>query len=83
VWKSFLEEHGLQRSDSAKRYLKEKLSDYLSAQEISKRTGIKNNILNRWRVSGKIESQILQGRWYYSFKSTVNAIKTADINDLR
>ena len=77
-----LEKHGLQRSDSAKRYLKEKLSDYLSAQEIKKRTGIKNNILNKWRASGKIESEMLQGRWYYSLKNIVNAIETADIKDL-
>ncbi len=83
VWKSFLEQKGLQGSNSAKRYLKGKIGDYLSAGEISKRTDISTRILDKWRKNGSIEAEMLKGRWYYSLKSVINAIKTADIKDLR
>jgi len=83
VWKSFLEQKGLQGSNSAKRYLKGKIGDYLSAGEISKRTDISTRILDKWRKNGRIEAEMLKGRWYYSLKSVINAIKTADIKDLR
>jgi hypothetical protein len=83
VWKSFLEQKGLQGSNSAKRYLKGKIGDYLSAGEISKRTDISTRILDKWRKNGSIEAEMLKGRWYYSLKSVINAIKTTDIKDLR
>jgi len=83
VWKSFLEQKGLQSSNSAKRYLKGKIGDYLSAGEISKRTDISTRILDKWRKNGRIEAEMLKGRWYYSLKSVINAIKTVDIKDLR
>ena len=83
VWKSFLEQKGLQGSNSVKRYLKEKIGDYLSAREISKRTDISTRILDKWRKNGRIEAEMLKGRWYYSLKSVISAIKIADIKDLR
>jgi hypothetical protein len=83
VWKEYLEKNNLQDSDSARRYLKEKMGDYLSAREICKRTDIKAKILNKWREKGNLEAEQLKGQWYYSLKSVLNAIKTADIEDLR
>lgn len=83
IWKSHLEEKGLQSSDSAKRYLKGKIGDYLSAKEISKRTGISTRILDKWRGKGSLDAQILKGRWYYSLKSVLQSIKSANIDDLR
>jgi len=83
IWKEYLEKHKLQDSYSARRYLKEKIGDYLSAKEIGRRTGIKVRILNKWREKGCLGAEQLKGRWYYSLKSVLDAIKTADIDDLR
>jgi hypothetical protein len=86
IWKEYLEKHNLRNvkdSDSARRYLKEKLGDYLSAKEIVKRTNIKARTLAKWRKQGLLKTERLKGVWYYSFKSVVKAIKTADIKDLR
>lgn len=83
IWKEYLEKNKLQDSNSARRYLKEKIGDYLSAKEINKRTGIKARILDKWREKGYLRAEQLKGRWYYSLKSVLDAIKTADINDLR
>lgn len=83
VWKSYLEEKGLQNSESAKRYIKEKIGDYLSAKEISRRTGITIRVLDKWRAKGNLKAEMLKGRWYYSLKNVIQSIKSADINDLR
>jgi hypothetical protein len=83
TWKEYLETNNLQHSGSAKRYLKEKLGDYLSAEEIHKITGTKVSSLDKLRNKGILKSVQLQGKWYYSLKSLLKAIKTADIKDLR
>jgi len=83
VWKSFLERHGLHHSMSADRYLKGKLGEYLSAREISITTGIKTRVLNKWRERGILHSEQLKGRWYYSVRDLISAIKSADIEDIR
>lgn len=83
VWKEYLEKNKLQNSRSAKRYLKEKLGDYLDAGEINKRVNIKPATLAKWREKGYLESAQLNGRWFYSLKSIINAIKTADAKDLK
>ena len=83
VWKTFLEDKNLQKSDSAKKYLKYKIDDYLSAREISKRTGISTRILDKWRQKGNLKAETLKGRWYYSLSSVVECIRSADIDDLR
>jgi len=83
IWKEYLEKNNLQDSDSARRYLKEKMGAYLSAREICKRTAIKAKILDKWRKKGYLEAEQLKGQWYYSLNSVLNTIKTADIKDLR
>jgi len=83
IWKEYLEKNKLQDSESAKRYLKRKIGDYISASEINKRTGISTRTLNKWREKRILKAELLKGRWYYSFKSVLNAIKTADIDELR
>ena len=49
IWKEYLEKNNLQDSDSARRYLRQKIGDYLSAKEISKRTGINIKTHDKWR----------------------------------
>lgn len=83
IWKSFLERHGLQRSPSADRYLKGKLGEYLSAHEIHDLAGIRVRTLDKWRVQGILQAEQLKGRWYYSVRGLINAIKSADIRDIR
>lgn len=83
VWKEYLEKNNLQDSDSARRYLKEKIGDYLSAKEISRRTDIKVRTLGKWRGKGYLKAEQLKGRWYYSLSSVIQAIRSADINDIR
>jgi len=83
IWKSFLERHGLHRNISADRYLKDKLGDYLSAREIHVLTGIKTRTLNKWRERGVLRSEQLKGRWYYSIRDLIAAIKSADIEDIK
>lgn len=83
VWKSFLERHGLYHSMSADRYLKSKLGQYLSAHEIHVLSGIKRCTLNKWRERGVLQAEQLKGRWYYSIRGLISAIKSADIEDIR
>lgn len=83
VWKSSLERHGLHHSISADRYLRGKLGEYLNAREITIVTGIKGRILHKWRNQGILQAEQLKGRWYYSVRDLVNAIKSADIQDIR
>jgi carbamoylphosphate synthase small subunit len=83
VWKSFLERHGLQHSMSADHYLKTKLGQYLSAHEIHILSGIKTRTLNKWRKQGVLQAEQLKGRWYYSVRNLISAIKSADIEDIR
>ena len=83
IWKSFLERHVLHRNTSADRYLKDKLGDYLSAREIHVLTGIKVRTLDKWRAQGMLQAEQLKGRWYYSVKSLIAAISSADIEDIR
>jgi hypothetical protein len=83
VWKSFLEGHGLHHSVSADRYLRGKLGEYLSAREIGIITGIKGYILHKWRNQGILRAEEIKGRWYYSVRDLVNAIKSADIKDIK
>ena len=83
IWKSFLERHKLHRNVSADRYLQGKLGEYLSAREITIVTGIKGRILHKWRNQGILQAEQLKGRWYYSVRDLVNAIKSADIKDIR
>lgn len=83
VWKEYLEKNNLQDSDSVRRYLKEKIGDYLSAKEISKRTDIKVRTLDKWRAKEYLKAEQLKGRWYYSLSSVIQAIRTTDINDIR
>ena len=83
IWREYLEKNNLQDSDSARRYLREKIGDYLSAREISKRTDIKARTLDKWRGKGYLKAEQLKGRWYYSLSSVIQAIKSADINDIR
>jgi len=83
IWKSFLERYGLHRNISADRYLKGKLGEYLSTREIHVLTGIKTRILNKWRKRGVPQSEKLKGRWYYSIRDLIVAIKSADIEDIK
>jgi hypothetical protein len=83
IWKKYLEKNKLQNSESAKRYLTKRLGDFISASEIHKLTGIRTKSLDKWRNQGIVKAKILKNRWYYSFKSVVSAIKTANVNDLR
>lgn len=83
VWKSFLERWGLQGTDSARRYLELTVGEHLTAGEASKTTGISARILDKWRKEGRVEAEMLKGRWHYSLQSVANAIKTADIKDLK
>lgn len=83
IWKSFLERHGLQRSPSADRYLKGKLGEYLSAHEIKVLSGIKIRVLDKWREQRLLQAEQLKGRWYYSVRRLISAIKSADIEDIR
>jgi Mor family transcriptional regulator len=83
IWKEYLEKNNLQGSYSAERYLEGKIGDYLSAQEISKRTDIKVRILDKWRGKGYLKAEQLKGRWYYSLSSVIQAINSVDVNDIR
>jgi len=83
VWKKYLEKNNLQDSDSARRYLKEKIGGYLSANEIRKRTDIKSRTLDKWREKGYLKAVQLKGRWYYSLSSVIQTIRSADIDDIR
>jgi len=83
VWKSFLERHGLHHSVSAERYLKGKLGEYLSAREITIITGIKGRTLRKWKNQGILRAEQLKSRWHYSVRDLVNAIKSANIKDIR
>ncbi len=81
--KSFLKRDYGSSYTEANRYLKDKLGDYLSAREIYNRTKIKTRTLNKWTKQGLIQSVQLKGRWYYSIRDIMAAIKTADIKDIR
>jgi hypothetical protein len=83
IWKSFLERHRLHRDISADRYLKGKLGDYLGAREIRVLSGIKVRTLDKWRAQGILQAEQLKGRWYYSVKGLIAAIKSADIEDIK
>ena len=83
IWKSFLERHGLHHNISADRYLKGKLGDYLSARDIHILSGIKTRTLDKWRERGFLQSEQLKGRWYYSIRDLIAAIKSADIEDIK
>jgi hypothetical protein len=83
VWRSFLDRHQLQHDPSADRYLKGKLGEYLSAYEIHTLSGIRIRTLNKWRVKGILQAEHLNSRWYYSVRDLINAIKSADIRDIR
>jgi len=83
VWESFLERHGLHHSMSADRYIKTKLGQYLSAHDIHILSGIKPRTLNKWRKRGILQMEQLKGRWYYSVRDLISAIKSSDIEDIR
>ena len=72
-----------ERRTAADRYLKSKLGEYLSTREIHVLTGIKTRILNKWRKRGVPRSEKLKGRWYYSIRDLIVAIKSADIEDIK
>jgi hypothetical protein len=68
---------------SAGHYLKGKLGDYLEAHEIHIRTGIKVRTINKWRTQGILRAEHIKGKWYYSKKSLIAAIQSANIKDIR
>jgi len=76
-WVSFLNTRtGVRRDQSADRYLKSKLGDYLSTHDVGTLTGIKPKVLENWRKRGTVQSTQLRGRWYYSVESLLAAIKS-------
>ncbi len=69
-------------NDEDKRFLKERLGDYLSAKELRKR-GTSLHELHIWQKQGKLDLVRLNGIWYYSLKSIKNAIQTSELKDLQ
>ncbi|MBI2832777.1 MAG: hypothetical protein HYX79_11025 [Chloroflexi bacterium] len=83
VWKSVLERAGQYRKATADHYLKAKLGEYLSASEIHSITKIKTSVLDKWRERGLLRAEQLRGRWYYSIKDLLAAIKSANVGDIK
>ena len=57
-------------------YLTRQLGEYLSTHEITTLTRLSSNTLDKWRKRGLLRSERLNGRWYYSVSSVLDAIKS-------
>ena len=75
AWKSYLETNDLHHSESAGRYLREKLGEYLSAHAVCSIVGIERPVLERLRTRGNLSAEKLKGRWYYSVQSLNEAFR--------
>ena len=75
AWRSYLETQDLHHSESADRYLKARLGEYLSAHEVCSIVGIERPVLERLRTRGNLSAEKLKGRWYYSVQSLDEALK--------
>ena len=74
-WRSYLETNDLHHSESADRYLKEKLGEYLNANDTCSKLGIERSTLGKLRKKRTASAQKLKGRWYYSVQSLNEAFK--------
>lgn len=74
---------GLPSGEGTTGYLSQKLGAYMYSRDAAKRLNISGRILTKWREEGKLRSELLGGRWYYSAKVIAEAITTADIKDLK
>ena len=63
---------------AAHEYLRRRLGDYIDTREIRERTGIRAPTLNEWRTRGVLKATKLTGKWYYSVKSLIAAMKSDD-----
>ena len=73
VWRSYLERD--RDPSSQHRYLEKYLGKYVTAGEIHWPPGMRDAALRKWKNSGKVRAEHVRGRWYYSLRDLLTAIR--------